>query len=40
MRDLKPAWIGYGGTVLSLHVLGLLGLLQAARTHPMYLGMG
>jgi len=40
VRDLKPAWIGYGGTVFALHVLGMLGLLQAARTHPVLVGMG
>jgi nickel/cobalt transporter (NiCoT) family protein len=34
------AWVGYGGTILGLHVLGILALLPAARLHPALLGMG
>ncbi len=40
MRNFTPAWIGYGGTVFGLHLLGLLALLHAARAHPVLLGMG
>lgn len=35
-----PAWLGYGGVILGLHAFGMLGLLLAARTHPVLLGMG
>ncbi len=34
------AWLGYGGTILALHLCGVLALLPAARTHPILLGMG
>jgi nickel/cobalt transporter (NiCoT) family protein len=34
------AWLGYGGTILGLHLLGILALLPAARLHPALLGMG
>jgi len=40
IRNNRPAWLGYGGTILGLHLLGLLALLQAARAHPLLLGMG
>ena len=34
------AWLGYGGTILGLHVCGVLALLPTAQTHPILLGMG
>jgi high-affinity nickel-transport protein len=34
------AWLGYGSAVLSLHIVGVLALLPAARAHPSLLGMG
>jgi high-affinity nickel-transport protein len=36
----RPAWLGYGGTILVLHLLGGLALFSAARAHPILLGMG
>ena len=39
-RPEAGAWCGYGGTILGLHVLGILALLPAARLHPAFLGMG
>jgi nickel/cobalt transporter (NiCoT) family protein len=33
-------WLGYGGAILGLHLLGLLALLPASRTHPILLGIG
>jgi nickel/cobalt transporter (NiCoT) family protein len=39
-RGARGAWFGYGGTILGLHVLGILALLPAARFHPALLGMG
>src|SRR5712692_9790502 len=39
-RGARGAWCGYGGTILGLHVLGMLALLPAARLHPALLGMG
>jgi nickel/cobalt transporter (NiCoT) family protein len=40
VRNSTPAWIGYGGAVFGLHLLGLLALLHAARAHPVLVGMG
>ena len=40
MRNPTPAWLGYGGTVFGLHLLGLLALLHAARAPPVLLSMG
>ncbi len=40
MTSGRPAWLGYGGTILALHLLGGLACLWAARTHPILLGMG
>jgi nickel/cobalt transporter (NiCoT) family protein len=37
---VRSAWLGYGGTILALHLGGVLALLPAARTHPVLLGMG
>ena len=34
------AWLGYGVTILGLHLCGVLALLPAAQTHPILLGMG
>ncbi len=36
----RSAWLGYGSTILGLHLLGLLALLPTARAHPALLGMG
>lgn len=35
-----PAWLGYAGTILGLHVCGVLTLLPTAQTHPILVGMG
>jgi high-affinity nickel-transport protein len=40
MTSGRPAWLGYGGTILALHVVGALALLSTARAHPILLGMG
>jgi len=40
MQRRRPAWLGYGGTILALHLAGLALLLPAARAHPVLLGMG
>ena len=39
-RGARGAWLGYGATILGLHLCGVLALLPAARTHPILLGMG
>jgi len=33
-------WLGYGGVVLALHLVGLAALWSVARAHPVLLGMG
>lgn len=40
MTSGRPAWLGYGGTILALHLVGALALLSTARAHPILLGMG
>ena len=40
LRGLRGMWVGYGGTILGLHLVGILALLPAARLHPALLGMG
>jgi len=37
---VRPAYVGYAGTVGALHILGVTALLSAAPAHPILLGMG
>jgi len=39
-RPRRRGYFGYAGTILGLHVLGLMALLSASSRHPVLLGMG